>query len=177
MRPDSSFQSWGRQGRGGGGVERTAYHPLFPPRIRPSRLGLAPGLQGVPRRPARHGVLGALLTGLLGEAGLPGRSQPARRLMETAPSKDNWSRLSGVPMSARVCLCWSLDPPGLTGSECAWPLAAEVPWRVCWRCYLWAAGRSICERRLCWQRCDMFPLRSQFMLLLWPTAYRILWAL
>lgn len=89
MRPDSSFQSCGRQGRGGGGVERTAHHPLFPPRIRPSRLGLAPGLQGVPRRPARHGVRGALLTGPLGEAGLLGRSQPARRLMETASSKDN----------------------------------------------------------------------------------------
>lgn len=114
--PDSSFQSWGRQGRVGG-VERAAYHPL--PQGSVHRLGLAPGLQGVPRRPARHGSWCPLLTGLLGKQAYLAEANLLAALWKLHPPRIVKPDSVGV-MSARVCLCWSLDPPGgLTGSECA----------------------------------------------------------
>ena len=175
MHPDSSSQSWGHgaqrgwPGVGGGPVaERTAHHPLLSARTRPSlaRAGTwAPGCSPMaspswsPRCP---------LDGAVGGTGLFGRSQPAGHLMESAP-KDDWCRLRGVPWAPG---CVFVGP--LTLFRPSWAdwlcvrlatVAVGVPCRVCWRCYLWAAGRSICERRLCWRRCDMFPLRSQFMML------------
>ena len=159
MHPDSSSQSWGlgaeRGWPGVGGrpvAERTAHHPLLPPRTCPSlaRAGTwAPGCSPMaspsrsPRCPLDGAVGGSRLIWQKPTCWPPYGICPLQGWLTPTP----W-----CPMRAGVCLCWSLDTfqtllgwlalraPGYCGSGGAMQSLLEVLSVGSWQKHLWKAA-------------------------------------